>query len=122
MKEKEIAAYILQHDARNLQLKRRLAEQGIDWRTEPRVVCRFRAPSRQQASELARELEQKGFAVVEVAELARQSSNLWRIAAHRRQTLEQIASHECTEEMVRSAAALACFYGGWEARMACRKQ
>lgn len=62
MKPAEIASYVLQHDARNLRLKRRLAEQGIDGRGEYQVTCRFRAATRGQASELARELRQKGFA------------------------------------------------------------
>ena len=122
MKESQIAGYILQHDARNLQLKRRLAERGIDWRTEYQVTCRFRAPGRQQASELASELQQKGFTALELAgPPARQAAGFWRVVARRRQSLEQAASHEFTEEMVRMAAALASFYDGWEGRTAAQQ-
>jgi hypothetical protein len=40
--EAEIDSDILRHDARNLQLKRRLAERGIDFRGERPIICNFR--------------------------------------------------------------------------------
>ena len=34
-----------------------------------------------------------------------------------RLSLDRVASHEFTEEMVRSAAAFSCIYDGWEAQV-----
>jgi hypothetical protein len=47
--EAEIDSDIFRHDARNLQLKRRPAERGIDFRGERPITCNFRAPSQRQA-------------------------------------------------------------------------
>jgi hypothetical protein len=61
MKEAEIAGYILEHDARNLQLRRRLAERGLDGRSVCWISCRFPAASRQHARQLAQNLRQAGW-------------------------------------------------------------
>jgi hypothetical protein len=53
MKEADISACVFRHDARNLRLKRKLAERGIDWRNEYRTACHFLAPNQQQAALLA---------------------------------------------------------------------
>ena len=116
MREAELEAYILQHDARNLQLKRRLAERGIDWRNESLVTCRFRAPNQQQASRLQEALLHQGFAAAK-AEPSPGKAGTWRVQAQVRQSIDRSASHEFTEQMVRSAAVLSCFYEGWEAHI-----
>ncbi|HLK32029.1 MAG TPA: ribonuclease E inhibitor RraB [Terriglobales bacterium] len=122
MKEAEISGDILRHDARNLQLKRHLAERGIDWRSQCQTVCRFCGPEQQQAAALAGVLRRKGFLVMEPELLpGRSPARGWRVEAQRRQSIERSASHEFTEEMVRSAAAFSCLYEGWETAMAGEK-
>ena len=116
MREAEIAAYILQHDARNLRLKRRLAERGIDWRNEYQVTCSFLAPNQQQASRLEEVLFNQGFAAA-TAEPSPGKAGAWRVQSQVRQSIDRSASHEFTELMVRSAAALSCSYEGWEAHI-----
>ncbi len=116
MKEAETAAYILQHDARNLSLKRRLAERGIDWRNEYLVTCRFLTPNQQQASCLEEVLLNLGFAVAKAEPSLGKAGN-WLVQAQLRQSIDRSASHEFTEQMVRSAAALSCCYEGWEAHI-----
>lgn len=117
MREADIAGYILQHDARNLRLKRRLAERGIDWRNQYLVTCRFRAPNQQQALRLEEVLLTQGFATAK-AELPPGRGGNWRVQAQRWQSIDTSTSHEFTEQIVRSAAAFSCFYEGWEARIA----
>jgi Regulator of ribonuclease activity B len=117
MREAEIAAYILQHDARNLQLKRRLAERGIDWRNEYQITCRFLAPNQQQASRLKEVLLHLGF-VAAKAEPSPGRARAWRVESQVRQSIDCSASHEFTQQVVRSAAALSCLYEGWEAHIA----
>ena len=116
MKESEIAAYILQHDARNLQLRRRLAERGLDWREQFQTTCRFRAPGRRAATLLAAELYKKGFILV--VRLSGTGKNTpWQVRARRCQSIDTSASHEFTEQMVRTAAAFSCSYEGWDAAL-----
>ena len=117
MEEAQIAACVFQHDARNLRLKRRLAERGFDWRNQLAITCRFRAASQQQVSQLAEELSGKGFVSLAVGPApGRQRS--WFLRGRVYLSLDQVASHEFTEEMVRSAAAFSCIYDGWEAQVA----
>jgi hypothetical protein len=110
MKEAEIARDIFRHDARNLQLKRRLTERGADCESARQVECRFRAPNQAQAGLLAQELDRRGFLVLAVAPSRWKE---WRVAAEIMQSISRTASHDFTEEMVRSAAALSCLYEGW---------
>jgi hypothetical protein len=116
MKEAEIVTYILQHDARNLRLKRRLAERGIDWRNQCEITCRFQAPDQQHALRLREELSEHGFDSV-VPELLPGRAGTWRVHGRLRRSIDQASSHEFTEQMVRSAAALSCRYDGWEASL-----
>jgi hypothetical protein len=120
MREVEIAAYILQQHACNLQLRRRPAERGIDWRNEYQVTCRFLAPNQQQASRLEELLLNQGFAAVTASPLPGKTG-AWRVRAQMRQSIDRSSSHEFTELMVRSAAALSCCYEGWEARITAEK-
>ena len=62
-----IDSEILRHDARNLELKRRLAEHGIDFRGERQITCNFRAPDEGTASELEHRLFERGFLRVEIS-------------------------------------------------------
>jgi len=59
--EAEMESDIFRHDARNLQLRRRLAERGIDLGGERPITCNFRAPSQRQASRLEQGLIERGF-------------------------------------------------------------
>ena len=111
--EAEIDSDIFRHDARNLRLKRRLAERGIDFRGERPITCNFRAPSPRQASRLEQGLIEKGFLVLEVPPVRSGNYPIWHVRAQVQRTLAQASSHEFTEEMVRSAAALSCIYDGW---------
>ena len=78
MKEAEIAAYILQWDASNLQLKRHLAQRGIDWKDEYPVTCRFLAPNQQQASRVEEFLLNQGFAIA-TAKPSPGKAGTWRV-------------------------------------------
>jgi hypothetical protein len=116
MEEAQIATCIFQHDARNLRLKRRLAERGIDWRNQLEITCRFRAASQQQASQLAKELSGQGFVSVAVSPASGKHRS-WPLKARLWTSIDHVVSHEFTEEMVRSAAAISCTYDGWEAQV-----
>jgi len=111
--EAKIDGDISRHDARNLQLKRRLAERGIDFRGERPITCNFRAPSQRQASRLEQGLIERGFLVLEVSPARSGDFPIWHVRAQVQRTLAQASSHEFTEEMVRTAAALSCVYDGW---------
>jgi len=114
MKEAAIRACILQHDASNLRLKRRLAEHGIDFRGLSQVCCRFQAGSLAQLFLLAEALRQKGFVIAEFAPLGSGDNPAsWRVEAQREASIGQAASHEFTEDLVRCAAAFSCLYQGW---------
>ncbi len=113
--EAEIDSDIFRHDARNLQLKRRLAERGVDFRGERLIICDFRAPSRQQASRLEQALTERGFLVLQVAATGSEDHCVLRVRARVERTIDQAASHEFTEALVRSAADFSCLYDGWSA-------
>lgn len=113
MKETDIAACIFRHDARNLRLRRKLAERGIDWRNECQTACRFLAPDQRQAVLLMEDLNRRGFLSVNSAPAGDKGS--WSVEAHVQQSIDRTSGHEFTEEMVRSAAALSCTYEGWRA-------
>jgi hypothetical protein len=114
-REKDLGKTLLRHDARNLQLKRRLVERGVDCRLVSHILCRFSAPDEAQAGLLAEDLRGKGFRARVLA--PPRAAGSWSVHAGISQSLEQAASHEFTEAMVRAAAALACEYGGWEASL-----
>jgi hypothetical protein len=111
--ESEIDSDILCHDARNLQLKRRLAERGIDFRGERPIICNFRASNRRQASRLEQALIERGFLVLKVSPAGSGDHCIWHVRAQVEQTIGQAASHEFSEAMVRSAARFSCLYDGW---------
>ena len=113
MREADIAACIFRHDARNLLLKRKLAERGIDWRNEYQTACRFLAPDQRQAVLLVEDLNRRGFLRVNSAPVG--DKGCWPVEAHVQQSIDRTSSHEFTEEMVRSAAALSCIYQEWRA-------
>jgi len=113
MRKAEIAACIFLHDARNLRLKRKLTERGIDWRNEYQTTCRFLAPDRHQAVLLVEDLNRRGFLAVSAAPVG--DKGCWSVEAHMQQSIDRTSSHEFTEEMVQSAAALSCIYEGWGA-------
>jgi hypothetical protein len=113
MKEPDIGACIFRHDARNLRLKRKLAERGIDWRNEYRTACRFLAPDQRRAVLLVEDLNKRGFLAVHSAPAG--DKGCWCVEAHVQQSIDRTSSHEFTEEMVRSAASLSCVYDGWRA-------
>jgi hypothetical protein len=113
--ESEIDSDILRHDARNLQLKRRLAERGIDFRGERPIICNFRAPNQRQASQLEQALIERGFFVLKVWPTGSGDHCIWHVRAQVEQTIGQVASHEFSEAMVRSAAKFSCLYDGWSA-------
>ncbi len=111
--EAEIASEILRHDARNLQLKRRLAERGIDFRGEREITCKFWAPNQRQASLLEQRLIERGFLVVESSAAGVRENATWHVRVRIEGTISQSASHEFTEMVVGCAAALSCVYDGW---------
>ncbi len=111
--EAEIDSEILRHDARNLQLKRRLAERGIDFRGEREIMCNFRAPDRRQASLLEQRLIERGFLAVEVSAAVGRKNAPRHVRARMQGSIGQAASHEFTEMVVSCAAALSCVYDGW---------
>ncbi len=115
MNEAEIRRNVFRHDARNLHLKRRLAELGVDFREAHPTICRFRAPGEQQASQLARQLEIRGFRVLKMspARLPKMSA-CWSLTAQVVQSIEYSASHDFTDAMVRVAAEFSCIYDGWQ--------
>ena len=113
--EAEIDSDILCHDARNLQLKRRLTERGIDFRGERPIICDFRAPSQRQASRLELALIERGFLVLKVSPAGSGDHCIWHVRAQVQRTIDQAASHEFTEALVRSAAEFSCLYDGWSA-------
>ena len=113
MKEAEIERCIFSHDARNLQLRRKLAERSVDLRDECRSVCHFLAPNQKQGKLLEQELHARGFLEVDITPAGKTGG--WCVDAQIRMSMEQASSHEFTEEMVRSAAALFCIYDGWRA-------
>ncbi len=113
MKEPDIAACVFRHDARNLRLKRKLAERGIDWRNEYQTACRFLAPDERQAVLLVESLNRRGFLNVNSAPAG--GKGCWSVIAHVQQSIDRTSSHEFTDEMVRWAAALSCTYEGWRA-------
>ena len=113
--EKRLGEALLRHDARNLQLKRRLVERGVDCRLVSDIDCHFWAPDQAHAGLLAQELLAHGFRTRVLA--PPRTAGSWSVHAGITQSLERAASHEFTEEMVRAAAALACEYGGWEASL-----
>lgn len=107
----------MRHDARNLQLKRRLAERGVDWRECFQTTCRFLAPNPRQASLLKQALYKGGFTAVEEACVPGKKV-FWRVEAQARQSIDRSASHEFTEQMVRTAVSLSCIYDGWQVSLA----
>lgn len=113
MRKAEIAACIFRHDARNLRLRRKLTERGIDWRNKYQTTCRFLAPDQHQAVLLVEELKRRGFLAVNAAPAG--DKGCWSVEAHMQQPIDRTSSHEFTEEMVQSAAALSCIYEGWSA-------
>jgi regulator of ribonuclease activity B len=113
MRDADIAACIFRHDARNLRLKRKLAERGIDWRNEYQTTCRFLAPDQRQAILLVEDLNRRGFRTVNSAPAG--DKGCWSVEAQVQQSIDRTCSHEFTEEMVRSAASLSCIYHGWRA-------
>ena len=115
--EAEIDSDILRHDARNLQLKRRLAERGIDFRGERQITFNFRAANQRQASQLEQELSRRGFLVLQVSPAGSGDNRIWHVRAKVERTIGQASSHEFTEAMVRSAAAFSCAYDGWCTRI-----
>ena len=114
MKEAAIGECILRHDARNLRLKRRLAEHGIDLRGPAGVRCRFLAPSLAQAFLLAAALRRQGLGSAHVEPVGpEETPNSWSLEALLEASIDEAASHEFTEILVRSAANLDCLYQGW---------
>ncbi len=114
MGEAEIRRSVFRHDARNLQLKRRLAELGVDFRQAHPTICRFRAPGEPQATQLAHQLEIRGFRISKMcpARLPKMA-RCWFLTAQVVQSIECSASHEFTDAMVRCAAEFSCAYEGW---------
>ena len=113
--EAEIDSGILRHDARNLQLKRRMAERGVDFRGERPIICNFRAPNQRQASRLEQALIERGFLVLKVSPAGSGEHCLWHLRGQIERTIGEAASHEFTEALVRSAANFSCLYDGWSA-------
>ncbi len=121
MKEAAIGECVLRHDARNLRLKRRLAEHGIDARGSVGVRCRFLAPSLAQAFLLAAALRRLGLGSAHVAPVGpEEAPNSWSVEAPLEASIEQAASHEFTESLVRCAAEVDCLYQGWSLAHAVR--
>ncbi len=114
MNEAEIRRAVFRHDARNLQLKRRLAELGIDFREAHPTTCLFRAPGEPQARQLAQQLQARGFQIMKLspAGLPKRPKG-WSLAVQVLQSMERTASHEFTDAMVRCAAKYSCLYDGW---------
>ncbi len=114
MKEAEIRQSVFRHDARNLQLKRRLAQRGVDFRRAHPTTFLFWAPGEQHGARLAQQLEAGGFRVVKMspAGAARMPTG-WSLAVQVVQSMEESASHEFTDAMVRCAAEFSCEYAGW---------
>lgn len=118
MKKTDLDDWILRHDARNLQLKRRLAERGVDLRDRHRVTCYFRSPDQRQAALLAQALSQRCFTVRGATPSGhRVKPSSWQVEAEIEQSIEQVASHEFTETVVRVAAACSSVYEGWYSRI-----
>ncbi len=113
MTESEIDREILRHDARNLQLKRRLAELGIDFRGRRYITCNFRAPSQAQGRQLERELIEKGFQVLDMSPAGCTTKSIWHVRAGIESTIDLAASHDFTEMVVHCAAGSLCIYDGW---------
>ena len=113
--ECEIDGDILRHDARNLQLKRRLAERGIDFRVKRSIDCSFRAPNPRQAFQLEQALVERGFLVLKISPAGSGDDCHWHLRTQVEQTIGHAASHEFTEALVRSAAEFSCLYDGWSA-------
>lgn len=114
MKQAVILECVLQHDARNLRLKRRLAEHGIDVRDSVGIRCRFLSPSLAQAFVLAAALRQQGLGSAHVAPIGpEQTPTSWSVEAPLEASIDKAASHEFTEMLVRCAAEVNCLYQGW---------
>lgn len=114
MKETAIGECVLRHDARNLRLKRRLAEHGIDVRCCAMVRCRFLAPSLAQALLLAADLRRQGLGSAHVEPVGpEQAPSTWSLEAPLESSIEKAASHEFTEILVHCAGNLDCLYQGW---------
>jgi len=102
------------HDARNAALRRLLIEKKVNL-IEPRLIeCHFWTWSEEDAIDLGRTLESRGFTVLVRRSAARPDDpDLWNLEAAVTQSAEVASSHEFTEQLVRVADFHHGRYDGW---------